>query len=185
MMNGPEKSDPVIVATKLANKAEQPSAERSVGKPDAAEPVERRAGTKGNAGQQSTRRTTEPGKRVTGAGTHTESNKGKDEGEVHHALPPHQRRPARRGVLRTEEERSTRRGSADVERLRGRPRVQSRGLAWTGPAGSVSGIAEPAGLHPQAGWPAAPARGRSTGGQDRPTGSGRAAERDLRGRLPR
>src|SRR5690349_24021374 len=57
MMNGPEKSDPVIVATKLANKAEQPSAERSVGKPDAAEPVERRAGTKGNAGQQSTRRT--------------------------------------------------------------------------------------------------------------------------------
>jgi RNA-directed DNA polymerase len=55
MMNGPEKSDPVIVATKLANKAERPSAERSVGKPDAAEPVERRAGTKGNAGQQSTR----------------------------------------------------------------------------------------------------------------------------------
>jgi group II intron reverse transcriptase/maturase len=42
---------------KLANKAEQPSAERSVGEPDAAEPVERRAGTKGNAGQQSTRRT--------------------------------------------------------------------------------------------------------------------------------
>src|ERR1700758_5286695 len=57
MMNGPEKSDPVIVATKLANKAEQPSVERSVGKPDAAEPVERRTGTKGNAGQQSTRRT--------------------------------------------------------------------------------------------------------------------------------
>jgi RNA-directed DNA polymerase len=56
MMNGPEKSDSAIVATKLANKA-QPSAERSAGEPYAAEPVERRAGTKGNAGQQSTRRT--------------------------------------------------------------------------------------------------------------------------------
>jgi RNA-directed DNA polymerase len=56
MMNGPEKSDPAIVATKLANKA-QPSAERSAGETFAAEPVERRAGTKGNAGQQSTRRT--------------------------------------------------------------------------------------------------------------------------------
>jgi retron-type reverse transcriptase len=57
MMNGLEKSDPVIVATKLANKAEQLSADRSAGEPCAAEPVERRAGTKGNAGQQSTRRT--------------------------------------------------------------------------------------------------------------------------------
>ena len=56
MMNGPEKSDSAIVATKLANKA-QPSAERSAGEPYAAEPVERRAGTKGNAGQLSTRRT--------------------------------------------------------------------------------------------------------------------------------
>src|ERR1700751_833937 len=56
MMNGPEKSDSAIVATKPANKAE-PSVERSAGELYAAEPVERRAGTKGNAGQQSTRRT--------------------------------------------------------------------------------------------------------------------------------
>jgi RNA-directed DNA polymerase len=55
MMNGPEKSDPAIVAVKPANKADQPSAERSAGELYAAEPVERRAGTKGNAGQQSTR----------------------------------------------------------------------------------------------------------------------------------
>ena len=47
MMHGPEKSDPGIVAMKRANKAEQ----------SAAEPVERRAGTKGNADQQSTCRT--------------------------------------------------------------------------------------------------------------------------------
>jgi RNA-directed DNA polymerase len=57
MMNGHEKSDPAILAGKPANKAEGPSAARAVGEPYAAEPVERRAGTKGNAGQQSTRRT--------------------------------------------------------------------------------------------------------------------------------
>ena len=49
MMHGPEKSDPVIVAGKPANKAEQPPAERSAGEPNAAERVERRVGTKGNA----------------------------------------------------------------------------------------------------------------------------------------
>ncbi len=53
MMHGHEKSDPAIVAVKPANKAEQPTAEASAGA-SAAEPVERRAGTKGNAGQQST-----------------------------------------------------------------------------------------------------------------------------------
>jgi hypothetical protein len=47
MMNGHEKSDPVIVAVKLANKAE-----RSV-----AEPVEPRAGAEGNAEQGGTLRT--------------------------------------------------------------------------------------------------------------------------------
>ena len=44
MMHGREKSDSVIVAVKPANKAER----------SAAEPVEPRAETKGNAGQQST-----------------------------------------------------------------------------------------------------------------------------------
>jgi hypothetical protein len=57
MMYGPEKSDLAIVARKPANKAEQPSAERTAAEPNAAELVERRAGTKGNAGQQSTCRT--------------------------------------------------------------------------------------------------------------------------------
>jgi RNA-directed DNA polymerase len=56
MMNGHEKSDPAILAMKLTNKAET-SVERSAGEPYAAESVEQRAGTKGNAGQQSTRRT--------------------------------------------------------------------------------------------------------------------------------
>ena len=46
MMHGREKSDPAIVAMKPTNKAGQP----------AAEPVERRAGAEGNAGQSSTHR---------------------------------------------------------------------------------------------------------------------------------
>jgi hypothetical protein len=47
MMHGREKSDLAIVAVKPTNKAER----------SAAELVEPRAGTKGNADQQSTRRT--------------------------------------------------------------------------------------------------------------------------------
>src|SRR5208282_4005515 len=47
MTNGREKSDPAIVAAKQANKAGQP----------AAEPGERRAGTKGNADRERTLRT--------------------------------------------------------------------------------------------------------------------------------
>ena len=46
MMHAPEKSDSVVVAVKPTNKAER----------SAAEPVEPRTGTKGNASQQSTRR---------------------------------------------------------------------------------------------------------------------------------
>jgi len=47
MMHGREKSDPAVVAAKPANKAGNP----------VAEPVERRAGTEGNADQRSTLRT--------------------------------------------------------------------------------------------------------------------------------
>src|SRR5258708_16500907 len=57
MMNGTGKWGAAIVAMKPTNKAGQPAAERSAAEPNAAEPVERRAGTKGNADQQSTHRT--------------------------------------------------------------------------------------------------------------------------------
>src|SRR5262249_50229991 len=53
MMHGREKSDLATVAMKPANKANEPTAEASTGA-TAAEPVERRAGAKGNAHQQST-----------------------------------------------------------------------------------------------------------------------------------
>jgi RNA-directed DNA polymerase len=56
-MHGHEKSDPAIVAVKPANKAERTAPERSAANPNAAEPVERGAGAKGNADQQSTCRT--------------------------------------------------------------------------------------------------------------------------------
>ena len=57
MMYGHEKSDPAIVAAKPTNKVEQLAAVRTAAEPTAAEPVERRAGTKGNVDQQSTCRT--------------------------------------------------------------------------------------------------------------------------------
>jgi RNA-directed DNA polymerase len=54
MMHGHEKSDSVIVAVKPANKAAHPAAEQSAAELVAAEPMEPRAETKGNADQQST-----------------------------------------------------------------------------------------------------------------------------------
>ena len=63
MMHGREKSDSAIVAGKPTNKAV----------PTAAEPVEPRAGAKGNANQQSTDRAQNRVIRVTGAGARTAS----------------------------------------------------------------------------------------------------------------
>jgi group II intron reverse transcriptase/maturase len=56
MMHEREKSDPAIGAGKPTNKAEA-SAHAEHGVSDAAEPVEQRAGAKGNANEQSTHRT--------------------------------------------------------------------------------------------------------------------------------
>jgi RNA-directed DNA polymerase len=53
-MHGHEKSDSAIVAAKPANKVAYPTAEQSAEGSAAAEPVEPRAETEGNAGQQST-----------------------------------------------------------------------------------------------------------------------------------
>ena len=69
-MHDPEKSDSGRVAAKPTNKAGRP----------AAEPVEPRPGTKGNAAQQSTRRTQSRG-RDPGAGPRTASRKAKEEAD--------------------------------------------------------------------------------------------------------
>ena len=175
MMHGREKSDSAIVAGKPTNKAER----------SAAEPVEPRAEAEGNAGQQSTRRAqsresvSQALERVRQAAR--QRKKEKFTALLHHISID----TARTGVLRTQGRRRTRRGRADVADLRGRPRAQPRGSARSGPSGSVSGTAVTADLHTQAGRTAASARDRRPGGQDRPTGDGRGAERDLRGRLPR
>jgi len=52
MMHGHEKSDSNIVAVKPANKAEQPFSEQSAKARTAAESVEPKTETEGNAGQQ-------------------------------------------------------------------------------------------------------------------------------------
>ena len=57
MMYGRGKSDSAIVAVKPTNKVVRPAAEQSVVVQTAAEPVEPRVETKGNADWQSTRRT--------------------------------------------------------------------------------------------------------------------------------
>ena len=64
MMHGPEKSDPAIVAMKPANKAEQIRASGVGGA---------KGGDQGECGPAKHVPDSEPGKRVTGAGTHTAS----------------------------------------------------------------------------------------------------------------
>ena len=126
-----------------------------------------------------------PGKRVTGAGPHRASCKAKEGGEVHGALPPSQHRPARSRLRRTRRGRRCGRRRSDMDGVRGEPRAQPRGPARPSSPGSVPGAAEPAGVHPEAGWPTTPACGRRSRRQDRPEGDSRGAERGLRGRLPR
>ena len=119
MMHEPEKSDSVIVAAKPTNKAER----------SAAEPVEPRTGTKGNADQQSTRRAqdresvSQALERVRQA-----AKQGKKEKftSLFHHLDPAMLRTA---FLRDEARRCARRGRIDVGDLRGRPRSQDRGSA--------------------------------------------------------
>ena len=129
MMHGHEKSDSVIVAVKPTNKAEQPAAEESAHGPTAAESVEPRTGTKGNAVQQSTCRAQnrmsvsqalERIRQVAKA-----RKKERFTGLFHHISG----RFAQSGVLCTQRRRRAWCGSADVEGLRGRPRAQARGFA--------------------------------------------------------
>jgi RNA-directed DNA polymerase len=80
VMHGHEKSHSAIVAKRLPNKAGQLVAEA----------VERRAGTRGNMGQHSTRRT-QIRESVSQALERVRKTANK-EGEVHRAPPPYHRR---------------------------------------------------------------------------------------------
>ena len=137
MMHGREKSDSAIVAGKPTNKAGRP----------AAEPVERRAGTKGNADQQSTRRAQDR-ESVSQALDRVRQVARQRKKERFTALLHHiSVDTAPDGVLRAQARRRPRRGWADMAGLRGRPRSQDRGPARTGPPGSVSGAAVSATVH--------------------------------------
>ena len=135
MMHGREKSDPAIVAGKPTNKAGQP----------AAEPVERRAGAKGNADQQSTRRAQDRESvsqaldRIRQAAR--QRKKEKFTALFHHLSIDH----AADGVLCAQARSRTGRGWADMAGLRGRPRSQDRGLARHGSNGEHIGRSRHAG----------------------------------------
>src|SRR5271167_3183980 len=141
MMNGAGKSDSAIVAAKPTNKAGQP----------AAEPVERRAGAKGNAGQQSTRRAQDRESVSQALSRIRQAARQRKKGPVHRSLSPHQSRAAPAGVQRTQAEGRARRGRDDMADLRGGPRAQSRGSARPGPWGSVSGATNATTVHTKIG----------------------------------
>ena len=176
MMHGRGRSDAAVVALKPTNKAER----------SAAEPVEPRAEAKGNASQQNTRRTLEPGKRDPGAGAHT----AKQQGKRRRRSSPRSSTTSASNLLEMAFFELKENAAPGVDGLTWRDYEQNlegnlEDSACSGPSRSISAAAVTAGLHPEAGRAAAPARGRCAGGQDRPAGSGRGAERDLRGRLPR
>src|SRR5215216_3250956 len=124
MMHGREKSDPAIVATKPPNEAR-------TGAEAAGEP---RAGAKGKADQQSTRRAQDR-ESVSQALDRLRQaarlrvpveRKAEEEGTVHRAPPPHQPRPAPDGLPRPQATSRPRRGWADVAGLRNGPRSPDR-----------------------------------------------------------
>ena len=135
MMHGREKSDPAIVAMKPANKAGRP----------AAESVERRAGAKGNANQQSTRR----------AQNRESVSQALD--RVRQAARQERRNGSPRSstmsvsiLLRTaffalKRDAAPGRGRADVAGLRGRPRASGSRTCTRGSTGERTGRSRPAG----------------------------------------
>ena len=94
MMHGHEKSDSVIVAVKPANKV-APRYGAVRGGVSRSGVGGAKGGGQGEYAPAKHVLDSEPGSRVTGAGTHTASREGKEEGEVHRALPPHRYRAAR------------------------------------------------------------------------------------------
>src|SRR6266852_408322 len=109
----------------------------------------------------------------------TASREAKEEGAVHRAPPPRQRRYAPDGVLRAQAQSRSWRGRRDVAGLRGAARAQARGSARTGPSRSLPATALPPDVHTEGGRAATAAGGRGPGGQDRPGGMRHGAQRHL------
>src|ERR1700693_6127848 len=152
-MHGPEKSDSAIVAVKPPNKAGPP----------AAEAVEPRAGTKGNADQQSTHRT-QIRERVTQALSRVRQAARQRKKERFTALLHH----VNVDTLRMAFLALKRKAAAGVDGvtwsgLRGGPRAESRGPPWKGPQGSVSATTISPDVHTEGGWSEEAASDRSSG----------------------
>jgi hypothetical protein len=165
-MHDLEKSDSAVVAAKSPNKAGSP----------AAEAVEPRAGTKGNADQQSTHRTQTRG-RVTQALNRVRQAARQRKKERFTALFHHVNVDTL--GLRAQTQSRRRRRRSDMAGLRGGPRAESRGPPWKSPPGSVSATTISPDVHTKGGWAAKAAGDRSSGGQDRPGRMRHGAQRDL------
>src|SRR5215475_1478381 len=127
----------------------------------------------------------DPGARDPGAEPRTASRKAKEEGAVHRASPPCQRRHALGGILRAQTQscRWGRRG--ELAGLRSEPRVQSRGSLPKSPPGSVSASSIAPDVHTEGGWSTTAAGNRGSGRQGRPGRMRHGAQRHLRGGFPR
>ena len=138
MMHEREKSDSAIVAEKPTNKAGQP----------AAEPVEPRAGTKGNADQQSTRRAQDRESVSQALDRVRQAARQRKKETVHRAPPPCQRRPCcGRRSSRSSADAAPGVDGRDMAGLRGGPRSQARGSARHGSTGERTGRSRPAGRY--------------------------------------
>ena len=118
MMHGHEKSDSVIVAVKPANKA-APCCGAIRGGVSRSGVGGAKDGDQGECGPAKHVPDAVSGKRVTGAGTHTESRKGKEAGEVHRTAAPFKHRIATGKLLRSTEKSSARSGWSVVETVWG------------------------------------------------------------------
>ena len=170
MMHGDEKSDPVVVAENRANADGRPSAEGG----------EPRTGAKGNTSQTDTRRTPSRASVPLGLERVRTAARLNKEGRFTALLDHVDTALLRQAYLWLKREAApgvhgvtwAEYGQGLEEKLRDLHERVHRG--------SYRAL-----VHPETGWTAAAVGHRGAGGQDRPAGGGRGAERDLRGRLPR
>ena len=170
----PREVRPAIVAGKPANKAGL----------TAAEPMERRAGAEGNAGQLQSTVRTQSRATVSQALDRIRKQRGTGRGTVHRAAAPR-----RRGLVGASLRMAQAGAAPGVDGMTGRntATIWPIGLRICTTAYTVAHTVHSrrCGLHLEIRRPAAAARHRGTGGQDRPARGGGGAQRNLRGGLPR
>jgi len=136
MMHDREKSASPIVAAKPTNKAGRL----------AAEPVERRAETRGKRTSKE-RAGLRAGEACPKRWNAYEIRKAKEVGTVHHALPPHQSQPAPARLLRAQARCGARRRWADLGAYEQDLDRRIDDLHARGPKKGVPGLAVPASVH--------------------------------------